>query len=96
MSETTIGTCGNCGGPVVRMNEYWGVGPFPPPACRSCGAVAKNSYGPVIPMGPSATDRFREALAKAQSDPSPGFKEFHERLDSLKRVSSDDLHRRLD
>lgn len=49
MSSQTIGTCGNCGGP-VQVPMYWG-GTIPPAAtCASCGARAKQSYGPIITM----------------------------------------------
>jgi len=49
----TIGTCGNCGGP-VQSPLHWG-GPTPPPQrCATCGARPKHQYGPVIPMDPIA------------------------------------------
>ena len=47
-----VGTCSLCGGPVVVPRIWWGVGPFPPPRCQNCGAVAKEDHGPVIPMEP--------------------------------------------
>jgi len=48
----TIGTCSNCKGP-VQTPELWS-GDLPPvPTCASCGATAKNPYGPVIPMTPT-------------------------------------------
>lgn len=47
MDEITIGTCGNCGGP-VRMPRYWMSVDEPPRKCAHCGAHA--GYGPVIPM----------------------------------------------
>lgn len=48
--EYTVGTCGNCGGP-VRMPAIWhGVKP-PPKRCAWCGAEARD-FGPVIPMAP--------------------------------------------
>lgn len=50
MNERVVGTCSICGGCVVVPTVLWMVGPPPPPKCRSCGAVAKESYGPVIPM----------------------------------------------
>lgn len=50
----TIGTCSNCGGP-VQVPEFWG-GDIPPAArCGQCGATAKQSYGPTIPMNPAPT-----------------------------------------
>lgn len=51
---STIGTCSKCGGPVT-VPDMWG-GPHPAvPKCEGCGARAKNSYGPVIPMEGSTT-----------------------------------------
>lgn len=47
MNETTLGTCGNCGGRVVMPLVWHGVGE-PPKYCKSCGATP--SYGPTIPM----------------------------------------------
>lgn len=47
--ETIIGTCGNCGGPVIR--ETVGMPPSPRPYCKSCKAVPQEAYGPTIPMG---------------------------------------------
>lgn len=45
----TVGTCGNCGGP-VQTPDLWG-GMLPPtPTCARCGAIAATPYGPVIPM----------------------------------------------
>lgn len=47
----TVGTCGNCGGP-VQYPEHWG-GPTPPPQrCADCGASVANQYGPILPMKP--------------------------------------------
>jgi hypothetical protein len=43
-----VGTCGNCGGPVV-MNITW-LQVEPRPTCRDCGAMAKNKYGNTIEM----------------------------------------------
>lgn len=45
----TVGTCGNCGGP-VQVPELWGGSVPPIPTCAHCGATAKNPYGPTIPM----------------------------------------------
>jgi len=45
----TIGTCSKCGGPVQIQSPWSGIIP-PTPRCSSCGAVAANAYGPVIPM----------------------------------------------
>lgn len=47
MEETTLGTCGNCGGRVVTPRVWHGVGE-PPKYCKSCGA--EPAYGPEIPM----------------------------------------------
>lgn len=47
--QETIGTCSLCGGPVVIPTLWWGVVP-PTPMCAKCGAVQRQSYGPVIPM----------------------------------------------
>lgn len=51
MTETrVIGTCSLCGGAVVQVTVYFGVGPFPPPYCSSCHATKKRPHGPVIDM----------------------------------------------
>ena len=50
-NEQIVGTCGLCSGPVVLPIAWWGVVPSVP-TCRACGAVAKQSYGPVLPMNP--------------------------------------------
>jgi len=47
----TIGTCGNCGGPVQTPTVWHGVVP-PTPTCAHCGATALANYGPTIPMEP--------------------------------------------
>jgi hypothetical protein len=50
-NEQTVGTCGECGGPVVVPIAWWSVIP-PVPTCKECGATAKPNYGPVTPMNP--------------------------------------------
>lgn len=52
MSYRTVGTCGNCGGPVV-VPMFWG-GIYPPtPQCANCKAIPENPHGPKIPMRPA-------------------------------------------
>lgn len=46
---TVIGTCSICGGAVTAPTVWSGVVP-PEPTCSSCGAIKKQSYGPVIDM----------------------------------------------
>lgn len=46
----TVGTCGNCGGPVEQYRSLCIVGPFPPAQCANCGAIPQNPHGPRIPM----------------------------------------------
>lgn len=46
---TVIGTCSICGGAVTVPVAWCGVVP-PVPTCASCGAIKKQSYGPVIDM----------------------------------------------
>ena len=46
---TVIGTCSICGGAVTAPAVWSGVVP-PVPTCSSCGAIKKQSYGPVIDM----------------------------------------------
>ena len=48
--ERVVGTCGNCGGPVVDGRE------FIQPHCRHCGATPKRPL-PVIEMAPAATGK---------------------------------------
>ena len=50
-NELVIGTCSECGGPVVMPVSYLSVIP-PTPYCKQCGAT-KLENGPVIPMRPS-------------------------------------------
>jgi hypothetical protein len=52
----TIGTCGNCGGPVQTPTVWHGVVP-PTPTCAHCGATALANYGPTIPMEPPRIPR---------------------------------------
>lgn len=47
--NTTVGTCGLCGGPVLVPSAWYGLIPTTP-TCAHCGASAKPSYGPVLPM----------------------------------------------
>lgn len=49
MNKQTVGTCGNCSGAVTVDTIYLSVIP-PRPKCESCGAYAREDYGPVIPM----------------------------------------------
>lgn len=46
-----VGTCSICGGAVTVPTVWAGVIP-PTPTCTSCGAIKKQSYGPVIEMTP--------------------------------------------
>jgi hypothetical protein len=49
--ETPIGTCSECGGPVVVPDhDAWN----PTPHCAHCGAVARNPYGPRVEMEPGS------------------------------------------
>ena len=50
--NVTIGTCGNCGGP-VQVSELWSGSMPQTPRCAKCGAHEKNSYGPRVEMEPS-------------------------------------------
>lgn len=60
----TIGTCGNCGGPVEVPDLWAGVG-NPPAKCASCGARPRHNHGPRIEMEPPDHDgRYREALQR--------------------------------
>lgn len=47
----TIGTCSICGGPVQVPDVWMGIVP-PTPTCARCGATARDSFGPLIPMKP--------------------------------------------
>lgn len=44
--EPAIGTCSECGGPVIVPSMM--VNPVP--HCQRCGATAAKPHGPVIPM----------------------------------------------
>lgn len=50
-NKTTIGSCSLCGGPVSVPTIWHGIYP-PRPQCERCGALAAQSFGPVIPMEP--------------------------------------------
>ncbi len=56
---SVIGTCSFCGGAVTVPTVWAGVIP-PTPTCASCGAIKKQSYGPVI-----------EIVTVTRSTPSP-------------------------
>ena len=47
--DTTVGTCGNCGGAVTVPAAWYATIP-PTPTCVRCGAAAKMQHGPVLPM----------------------------------------------
>lgn len=47
--DTTVGTCGNCGGRVTVPESWYATIP-PTPTCVRCGAAAKMTHGPVLPM----------------------------------------------
>lgn len=51
MSDTIVGTCGNCGGPVSVPAFWYGIN-NPTPTCCNCGSSAKEDFGPVLPMRP--------------------------------------------
>lgn len=55
--DRIIGTCSICGGPVTVPTSWLGVYP-PVPTCRTCGAIKKESYGPVIDMDPPKSKRW--------------------------------------
>ncbi len=50
-NDQVLGTCSLCSGPVTVPQTWMGLYP-PPPTCQRCGAVKKESYGPVIEMTP--------------------------------------------
>lgn len=51
VDHVIVGTCGICGGPVT-LPRIWGGVNLPPKTCATCGATAKESYGPILPMSP--------------------------------------------
>ena len=63
-----IGTCSNCQGP-VQTPELWGGDAPPVPTCTSCGATAKNPFGPVIAMKPAQDPLSR--IRDLRSTPAP-------------------------
>jgi hypothetical protein len=77
----TIGTCSNCGGP-VQVPEFWGGIEPPVPRCRNCNALAKKTYGPIVPMDKpnphdqTYLDAFGQAKAKVTCQP-PGWQKFN-------------------
>lgn len=50
-----IGTCSNCGGPVVVPSMMIN----PVRHCERCGATARHPYGPVIDMVPPKKKELR-------------------------------------
>ena len=52
INSQTIGTCGNCGGPVTVPMIWHGVN-NPTPRCERCYATPRESFGPTIPMNPA-------------------------------------------
>ena len=44
-----VGTCGNCGGPVMVPDLWGGIIP-PTPTCANCNSTAKAGFGEVLPM----------------------------------------------
>lgn len=66
--EQPIGTCSECGGPVVLPS----MSVDPVPYCRRCGATKRQPYGPVIPMEPRKRRRSTPSpydLVNPWSDP---------------------------
>lgn len=51
--DVTVGTCGNCGGPVTMPGVWHCILP-PQKTCSVCGAIAAE-YGSVIPMQTAPT-----------------------------------------
>ncbi len=51
-----IGTCSICGGAVTVPTIWAGTVP-PTPTCTSCGAIKKETFGPVIDMVPTQRHR---------------------------------------
>ena len=47
----TIGTCGNCKGP-VQVPDFWGGTVPPVPTCANCGAQPDEPYGKTVKMRP--------------------------------------------
>lgn len=54
MSDTILGTCSLCGGPVTVPHAWLGTSP-PLPECKHCHARPRRPYGPVIDMQPRMT-----------------------------------------
>ncbi len=45
-----IGTCGSCGGDVVKTFHNMMVGPQPPARCQKCGKIPESEKKPVLKM----------------------------------------------
>lgn len=56
-----IGTCSNCGGPVIVSDDAV----HPVPHCASCGAIPKTPYVPPLPVIPM------EVPVPTVQDPKP-------------------------
>lgn len=58
--DTRVGTCSECGGPVVVPSMMVN----PTPHCLRCGAIARNPHGPVIPMEPEPSVNLRPRMPR--------------------------------
>lgn len=63
-----VGTCSLCSGPVAVPDRtgWFFTGDLVPsiPTCRTCGAVKKDGYGPVIDMVQHSTVTYTWSPAK--------------------------------
>jgi hypothetical protein len=74
MTQSNVGTCGNCGGAVTVPTVWLGVVP-PTPTCQCCGATPKDAHGLVREMNPpSQRDRLLTAGERFEEmrDSEPG------------------------
>lgn len=68
--DRRIGTCGECGGPVV-VSEY---SDNSTPHCQRCGAIPKSAALPVIPMQPRMPRPAHLTWIEDESDLEPGLR----------------------
>lgn len=70
--ENRIGTCSICGGPVVVPAMMI----HSTPHCLSCGAIARNPHGPVIPMERTPLSRIEDTPPHLWEDQWALWREF--------------------
>ena len=70
----------------MQVPEFWGGIEPPVPRCRNCNALAKKTYGPIVPMDKpnphdqTYLDAFGQANGQAQRHRTTELLDFRKRL----------------